>query len=178
MHRFDYSVSHSIIRIWGTRIIVTLDLISEVLYILLALFRAKFACILAIRNPVFRWESCKGSVWESVKNCSNVCKEAGTRDWILPVARGYKLPDWCTRAKHARSRSIAPAVNYKIKVPGWPSYLLTAWTRDSTQSRGQAARTPCLAKYDFSNSFSPYYIYTLIPTIQRELPKRILREKP
>ena len=30
--------------------------------ILLALFHAKFACILAISNPVFRWESCKGSV--------------------------------------------------------------------------------------------------------------------
>ena len=30
--------------------------------ILLALFRAKFACILAISNPVFMWESCKGSV--------------------------------------------------------------------------------------------------------------------
>ena len=29
--------------------------------ILLALFRAKFACILAISNPVFRWESCKGN---------------------------------------------------------------------------------------------------------------------
>ena len=25
-----------------------------------------FACILAIRNPVFRWESCKGSVCERV----------------------------------------------------------------------------------------------------------------
>ena len=31
--------------------------------ILLALFSAKFACILAISNPVFRWESCRGSVW-------------------------------------------------------------------------------------------------------------------
>ena len=30
--------------------------------ILLALFCAKFACILAISNPVFRWKSCKGSV--------------------------------------------------------------------------------------------------------------------
>ena len=29
--------------------------------ILLALFYVKFACILAINNPVFRWESCKGS---------------------------------------------------------------------------------------------------------------------
>ena len=30
--------------------------------ILLALFRTKFAFILAISNPVFRWESYKGSV--------------------------------------------------------------------------------------------------------------------
>ena len=29
---------------------------------LLALFCAKFACNLAIRHPVFRWELCKGSV--------------------------------------------------------------------------------------------------------------------
>ena len=29
-------------------------------------FCAKFACILAISNPVFRWESCKGSVCEIV----------------------------------------------------------------------------------------------------------------
>ena len=28
----------------------------------LALFRAKFACNSAFRNPIFRWESCEGSV--------------------------------------------------------------------------------------------------------------------
>ena len=38
--------------------IVRLNLINHPI----ALFRAKFACILTIRNPVFRWESCKGSV--------------------------------------------------------------------------------------------------------------------
>ena len=144
----------------------------------MALFRAKFSCILAIRNPVFRCESCKGSVWESVKNCSSVWKEAGTRGWISRVARGCKPPDWSTRAKHARSRSVALAVHCKTKVPGWPGRLLAAWTHDSTQLWGQAARTPCLAKYDFSHSFSPYCKYTLIPTIQRELLERILREKP
>ena len=144
---------------------------------LLALFRAKFACILAIRNPIFRWESCKGIVWESVKNCSSVCKEAGTRSWISWVARSCKPPDWSTHAKHARSWSVAPAVHYRTKVLGWPDRLLAAWTCDSTQSRGQP-RTPCLAKYDFSHSFSPYYIYTLIPTIHREIREWILREKP
>ena len=32
---------------------------------------------------------------------------------------------------------------------------------------------PVWQKYDFSHSFLPYYIYTLIPTIQRELLERI-----
>ena len=93
------------------------------------------------------------------------------------MARGCKLLDWCTHAKHARSWSVAPAIHYRTKVLGWLGRLLTAWTRDSTQSRGQAARTPCLAKYDVSHSFSPYYIYTLIPTIHWELPKRIFERE-
>ena len=117
-------------------------------------------------------------MWASVKNCSSVCKEVGTRGWISWVARGCKPPNWSTRAKHAKSWSVVPAVYYRTKFPGWPGCLLTAWTRDSTQSRGQVARTPYLAKYDVSHSFSPYYIYTLIPMIQRELPERILWEKP
>ena len=81
----------------------------------MALFRAKFAWILAINNSVFRWESCKGSVWESVKNCSRLCKETGTRGWILRVARGCKSPEWCTRAKHARSWSVALVVALQDK---------------------------------------------------------------
>ena len=145
---------------------------------MLALFRAKFACILTISNLVFKWESFKGSVWESVKNCSSVCKEAGTRGWISRVARSYEPPNWSTRAKRAKSWSVAPTVHYRTKVPSWPGRLLAAWTRDSIQSRGQAARTPCLAKYDVSDSLSPYYIYTLIPMIHWELLERILWEKP
>ena len=37
---------------------VRLNLINHVL----ALFRDKFACNIALRNLVFRWKSCKGSV--------------------------------------------------------------------------------------------------------------------
>ena len=42
----------------STNIFVRLNLFNH----LLALFRAKFSCNSASRNPVFRWESCKGSV--------------------------------------------------------------------------------------------------------------------
>ena len=83
----------------------------------MALFRAKFACILAISNPLFRRESCKGNVWESVKNCSRLCKETGTRGWILRVARGCKPLEWCTCAKNARSWSVALAVALQEKSP-------------------------------------------------------------
>ena len=50
-----------------------------------------------------------------MKNCSSVCKEVGTRGWISRVARGCKPPNWSTRAKHAKSWSVAPAVHYRTK---------------------------------------------------------------
>ena len=74
----------------------------------MVLFRAKFACILAISNLVFRWESCKGSVWESVKNCSSLCKEAGTRGWISRVqaARLLHTCQACQKLKRRASYSL------------------------------------------------------------------------
>ena len=76
---------------------VRLNLINHVL----ALFHDKFACNITFRNPVFRWESCKGSVWESVKKCSRLCSEAGTCDWISREARGLQAAKSCKRIKHA-----------------------------------------------------------------------------
>ena len=55
---------------------VRLNLFNHVL----TLFRAKFACNLAIRYPVFRWELCKGSVWESMKKSQEVCNLRESRD--------------------------------------------------------------------------------------------------
>ena len=63
---------------------------------MLALFRAKFACNLAIGNLVFKWDSCKGSV----KKCSKLCSEAGTRSWISQVACDLQAARRCTRVKH------------------------------------------------------------------------------
>ena len=39
-------------------------------------------------------------MYESVKKCSRLCKEEGTRDWILRVAHGLQAARSCTRAKH------------------------------------------------------------------------------
>ena len=60
----------------------------------------QFSCNSAFRNLVFRWESCKGSVWECVKKCSRLCTEAGTCDWISRVARDWQAARGCKRVKH------------------------------------------------------------------------------
>ena len=85
--------------------------------ILLTLFCTKFTCILAISNHVFKWESYKGSVWESVKKCSRFCKEARTCDWILRVTRGLQAARSYTRAKHAKSWRVTPTVVLQDKSP-------------------------------------------------------------
>ena len=47
----------------------------------------QFACNSALRNLVFRWESCKGSVCESVKKSLRVCTQqglmTGSRNWLV-----------------------------------------------------------------------------------------------
>ena len=82
----------------------------------MALFYAKFACILAINNLVFRWESCKSSVWESVKNCSRLCKETGTRGWILRVACGLqaaRMLHTCQACQKLKSRTSYCTIGQK-----------------------------------------------------------------
>ena len=93
---------------------------------------------------------------------------AGFRGWLAALSRQIEA--------HVPSMLEAEALRQLFST-GQKFQLARPFARDSTQSRGQAARTPCLAKYDVSHFFSPYYIYTLIPTIQRELPERILKEK-
>ena len=110
-------------------------------------------------------------MWESVKNCSSLCKEARTREWLAAAS--------CQSDAHVPSMPEAKAsrqlLHYRTKVPTWPGCLFAAWTRDSTQSRGQVARTPYLGKSDFSHSFSPYYIYIYIYPYTHDL-ERASRE--
>ena len=105
-----------------------------------------------------------------MKNCSRLCKETGTRGWISRL-QATRMIHTCQACQKLKSCASCCTIGQK-------SRLTRPFARDLTQSRGQVAKTPCLGKTDFSHSFSPYYIYTFIPTIQRELLERILREKP
>ena len=53
-----------------------------------------------------------------------------------------------------------------------------ARTRSSVKSQGQATNQFCFEKPDSSHSFLTLVYIPLIPTKCRELPERILREKP
>ena len=95
---------------------VRLNLFNHVL----ASFRAKFACNLAIRYLVFRWELCKGSVRESVKNTQMCALKKG-------LATGSHDCSWLasrqnsTRVKHVGgAKGSCQLLHYRTKLPYWP----------------------------------------------------------
>ena len=83
--------------------------------ILLALFHAKFSCILTISNPVFRWESCKGCEWKSVKKCSRLCMDAETRGWTHRWLATGKSPKLAHVWSMQGSWRVMPAVALQDK---------------------------------------------------------------
>ena len=91
-------------------------------------------------------------VWRNAQDCARMQRFAArTRSWL---ATG-KPPT----AAHMRSTQgswrVTPAIALQDKSPR----LARPLTRDSDQSRGQAARPPCLGKTDSSHSkHTPLYI--------------------
>ena len=69
------------------KIILRLNLINHSV----GFISCQFASNSALSNPVFRWKSCKGSVWESVKKSLRMCTQQGTRDWISRLASHQKM---------------------------------------------------------------------------------------
>ena len=81
-------------------------------------------------NPVYRWDSCKGSEWESVKKFSRLCNESRTHNWISRVACTCKPPN----VEHVPSMPEVEASyqleHYRAKSTDWPFSYLVAGTRD------------------------------------------------
>ena len=95
VHRLDFGFK-----------ILRLNLINH----LFGFISAKFACILAISNPIFRWESCKGSEWENVKKCSRLCKDAETHGWTCGWLTTGKPPKLAHVWSMQGSWRVMPAV--------------------------------------------------------------------
>ena len=101
----------------------------------MALFRAKFACNLAISNPIFRWESYKGSVWKSVKKYSKLCSETGTHGWLAACKLLEDAHEWSMQ----RSWTVMPAVALQDK----KSSLAIQLARGLDSRLSQVARPSC-----------------------------------
>ena len=143
-----------------------------------ALFGAKFACNSAIRYPIFRWESCKCCMWESVKN-SSVCVHlrAFSR---LDLASDSRLMTHqkchnCETCKKLKGHDSWITIRQKGQ-SGQPVILRLELMTSPT--REWVARTSYFAeKWLFKFLIYPI-INTLIPTKCRQLLEKILREKP
>ena len=144
--------------------------------------RAEANFVLAISNPVFRWESYKASVWESVKKCSNLCKVAGTRHWISWVARGFQSARSCTRAKHAKKlkrHANWSTIGQKVQSGLLVSLRLGLATQSSRKAKSLVH--PVMKKMTLHIPFSLQYKYPLylrnVENFQRDFWERNPREK-
>ena len=138
---------------------VRLNLINHVL----ALFRDKFAYNTALRNPVLRWESCKDSVWESVKKCSRLCSEAGTR---LDLAGGSRL---ASRQKvHTRkacrgAKQLCQLEHYRTKIQTGHSVSLRLKLATQSSRKVKSPVSPVLEKLILRIPFLHQYKYPSFP---------------
>ena len=142
----------------------------------------QFACNLALRNPVFRWESCNGSMWESVKKSSKVCNSTRPRNWISRLARCWQVAKVGTCVKHVeelKSHANCCITGQKSQVGQVVSTRLELATQSSHE-----AKSPdhfVWEKLTFCIPYTHQYKYPLYPciveTFQREFWERNLRKK-
>ena len=127
---------------------VRLNLFNHVL----VLFRAKFACILAIRYPVFRWELCKGCVWESVKKIQVVCIQkslaTGSCDWLM-TSKSPKCHT-CEACKKLKGHDSWRTTRRKVQ----SGQAVSSWLKLATHPTCEIESPECLImqKNDFSHS--------------------------
>ena len=150
----------------------------ELSTILLALFHAKFACILAISNPVFRWDFCKGSEWDSVKKYSRVCKKkqglmTGSRGWLAAVSRQKLL--MCQACQKLKCH-VSWSITGQNRTTG---HSVTSRLELATQSSREPAlfwKTWLFTFHSHPSINTPFYPWKK-ESFQRELWERNPREK-
>ena len=126
----------------------------------------QFACNSAFRNPVFRWESCKGSVWESVKKSSRVCNLAGPRDLISQLACVWQVAKVGIRVKHEKElKSHASCCTTGQKSQA--SQAVSLWLEFATQSSREVKSLDHYVwkKLTFRIPNTPQHKYPLYPRI-------------
>ena len=126
--------------------------------------------------------SCKGSVLDTVKKCSSLCKVAGTRDLILRVARGLQAAKSCTHAKHAerlKRHASWSTTGQKVQTGHSVSSrleLTAQWSREAKPSASSILKKLTLCIPNTHKYKYPSYLWN-IESFQREYWERNPREK-
>ena len=141
--------------------VVRLNLFNHVL----ALFRAKFACNSTIRNSVFRWELCKGCVWESEELIK--CVHSRAFSWLelaidSRVVTRQKCHT-CGACKKLKGHDSWITTGQKVHFGHYVSWQLELMTHPNRES---LAKAPCFAeKWFFTFLLIPYYKYPYTHTL-------------
>ena len=129
----------------------------------MALFRVKFACFVAIRNPVFRWESCKVVC---VRECEELLKcVQRSRDSRLDLASGSRLQ--VARLKHTcqACQKLKHRASYSLQDKS--SRLAKPFARGLNSRLNRVARSSCqnilfgkIWRFTFLLTLLYIYLYT------------------
>ena len=156
---------------------VRLNLINH----LVSFISCQFACNSVLGNLVFRWESCKGSVCERVWRIAQVCAKkqeltVGSHGWLAAASRQIEAyVQACQKLKRYASYSLQDK-SPRLARPFARS--LNSRLNSVARSSRQNTLFGKIWLFTFLLTLLYIYPYTFIPTIQRELLERILREKP
>ena len=129
-------------------------------------------------NPVFRWDSCKGSEWDSVKKYSRVCKKkqglmTGSRGWLAAVSRQKLL---MCQACQKLKRHVSWSITGQNRTTG---HSVTSRLELATQSSREPAlfwKTWLFTFHSHPSINTPFYPWKK-ESFQRELWERNPREK-
>ena len=81
---------------------------------------------------LFRWESCKGSVWENVKEKLKSVHSTTPRDWISWLAHGWQVTKVDTRVKHVEK--LKSHASWSITWQNFQSgQTVSSWLKLATQ---------------------------------------------
>ena len=128
-----------------------------------------------ISNPVFRWESCKGSMWENVKNCSSVCKEAGTHDWISRV-QAAKMMHTCQACQKLKRHANCCTTGQKSQA----SQAICSWLELATQPSREVKlpKHPVWENLTFHIPSHPTIYIPLYPQFRESFEREFWEKKP
>ena len=153
---------------------------------MLALFCVKFACDSLIRYLVFRWKSCKGCVWESVKNSSvwesvKISSVCAIKRILVTRTRKWLVTDDSPKCHTCEAcRKLKGHDSWDTTGQKWQSCQSIIWRLElaTCPSCKWVARTPCFAKKWLFTFLTYPTLNILIPMKYKVLLERILRDKP